>query len=117
MNELGNASEDAHRQIGRYCEPKQLDLVVTIGPDANAYLAPEAQKLGCTVASFDDPYSAGEYVRNRMKSRALVLAKGSQNGVYAEEAVKLLLQNSSDANRLVRQSSVWLAKKAKNFGV
>src|SRR5581483_9254604 len=66
MNELGESSEEAHREIGAYCEPKQLNLVVTIGPDANKFTAEEPKKNGCQVASFNDPYSAGEFVRNRM---------------------------------------------------
>jgi UDP-N-acetylmuramoyl-tripeptide--D-alanyl-D-alanine ligase len=45
------------------------------------------------------------------------LAKGSQNGVFAEEAVKLLLANPDDADKLVRQSPVWLKKKQVQFKV
>lgn len=115
MNELGHMSESAHLEVGAYCEPKQLDLVVTIGPDANKYLAEAAKGRGCAVASFNDPFSAGEFVKNRIKSGAVVLAKGSQNGVFAEEAVKLLLKNSADESKLVRQSPEWLKKKSKNL--
>ncbi len=111
MNELGHMSVDAHREIGEYCEPKQLDLVVTIGPDANKYLAPAAKRRGCMVATFTDPFSAGEFVRNRIKQNAIVLAKGSQNGVFAEESVKMLLRDSDDEKLLVRQSPEWMAKK------
>lgn len=116
MNELGKYSEDAHREIGEYCDPKQLDLVVTIGPDANEFLAPAAKKKGCTVKAFTDPYEAGEFVKDQVKSKAVILAKGSQNLVYAEEAVKPLLANPADFARLVRQSPDWLKKKQKNFG-
>lgn len=115
MNELGYMSEDAHREVGEYCEPRQLDVVVTIGPDANKFLAPAARANGCRVAEFNDPYSAGEYVRNRVKNGAIILAKGSQNGVFAEEAVKLLLRSSDDEKLLVRQSPEWLRKKQKNL--
>ncbi len=115
MNELGKISESSHREIGEYCQPSQIDLVVTIGPDANKFTAEEAKKNGCQVATFNDPYSAGEFVRNRLKNGALILAKGSQNGVFAEEAVKLLLRNSEDEKLLVRQTTEWLNKKAKNF--
>ncbi len=38
MNELGGYSREAHREVGHYCDPHKLDLVVTIGPDADAYL-------------------------------------------------------------------------------
>lgn len=115
MNELGHYSEASHREIGEYCDPKQLDLVVTIGPDANEYLAPAAVEQGCLVKTFTDPYSAGEFVKSELKTGAVILAKGSQNKVYAEEAIKALLANPNDFNRLVRQSPDWLKKKQKNF--
>lgn len=115
MNELGQASESAHREIGEYCDPLQLNLVVTIGPDAKNYLAPAAEEQGCHVVSFDDPYAAGEYLSNFIKPDAVILAKGSQNNVYAEEAIKPLLANPEDATKLVRQSAAWQKKKQKNF--
>src|SRR5579862_1199070 len=52
MNELGKYSEAAHTEIGSLCDPKQLDLVVTIGPDANKYLAQVAEAKGCDVQKF-----------------------------------------------------------------
>lgn len=115
MNELGSYSPDAHREIGEYCDPKQLDLVVTIGPDANEFLAPAAVEQGCLVKTFEDPFSAGEFVKSELKEGAVILAKGSQNRVYAEEAIKALLANPDDFARLVRQSPAWLKKKQKNF--
>ncbi|HEU5004528.1 MAG TPA: UDP-N-acetylmuramoyl-tripeptide--D-alanyl-D-alanine ligase [Candidatus Saccharimonadales bacterium] len=115
MNELGKFSKAAHEEAGQFCDPKQLDLVVTIGPDANKYLAPAAEANGCTVKVFDDPYSAGEFVKSQVKKGALILAKGSQNKVFAEEAIKILLTNPEDASKLVRQSKYWLEVKRKNF--
>lgn len=115
MNELGEVSASAHREVGEYCDPLQLNLVVTIGPDANGYLAPAAEEQGCHVVCFDDPYAAGKYLSDFIKPDAVILAKGSQNNVYAEEAVKPLLANPEDATKLVRQSAAWQKKKQKNF--
>ncbi|HET7827881.1 MAG TPA: cyanophycin synthetase, partial [Candidatus Saccharimonadales bacterium] len=115
MNELGSFSESAHIEIGKYCDPKQLALVITIGPDANKYLAPSASAMGCKVHEFDSPYTAGEYLKPILQKGAAVLVKGSQNGVFAEETVKLLLANPADVNKLVRQSTDWLKIKQKAF--
>lgn len=115
MNELGRFSAQYHTEVGEYCDSRQLQLVVTIGPDANQYLAPAAMKQGCLVRTFDDPYSAGEFVKSQLQPGAVILAKGSQNRVFAEEAVKLLLAHPSDAQQLVRQSTQWLRKKQKQF--
>lgn len=115
MNELGKFSEDAHREIGKLCDPKQLDLVVTLGPDANKYLAEEARKQGCRVQQFDNPYKAGEYLKSQVKADCLILVKGSQNMVFAEEAVKLLLADPADSSKLVRQSPRWLRAKKREI--
>lgn len=115
MNELGSSSKAAHEEVGEYCDPKKLKLVVTIGRDAKNYLAPKAETRGCKVKSFDSPYAAGKFVETLLKKDTLVLAKGSQNGVFAEEAVKQLLANTEDYGKLVRQSSVWMAKKQQQF--
>jgi UDP-N-acetylmuramoyl-tripeptide--D-alanyl-D-alanine ligase len=115
MNELGEYSESAHREIGEYCQSGQLDLVVTIGPDANKYLAPAAKQQGCKVYAFINPYEAGEFVKQNLREKAVILAKGSQNGVFAEEAIKQLLAHPIDQKKLVRQSTDWIKKKEKAF--
>jgi len=115
MNQMGDYSPKAHREVGAYCDAKKLDLVVTIGDDAEAYLAPAAQKAGCTVKSFSSPRAAGNFVASQLKKGGVVLAEGSQDGVYAEEALKPLLKNRGDVNKLVRQSARWMATKRRQF--
>ncbi|MEO8785342.1 MAG: UDP-N-acetylmuramoyl-tripeptide--D-alanyl-D-alanine ligase [Candidatus Saccharimonadales bacterium] len=115
MNELGQSSASAHQQIGAYCDPEQLELVVTIGPDANQYLAPAAEEAGCRVKTFTDPYAAGQFVKDQLQPGSVILAKGSQNLVYAEEAIKPLLADPADSAKLVRQSAAWTKKKQENF--
>jgi UDP-N-acetylmuramoyl-tripeptide--D-alanyl-D-alanine ligase len=115
MNELGPFSQAAHEQIGKLCDPKQLDHVITLGPDANQFLAPAARQKGCQVTECTTPYEAGEFIASIVEPNAIVLIKGSQNKVFAEEAIKPLLANKSDESHLVRQSSSWLKKKAANF--
>jgi len=115
MNELGDYAKQAHQEIGEYCDPKQLQVVVTLGPEANQYLAPAAQAKGCQVKSFDSPYNAGEYIKSVIKDKAVVLVKGSQNKVFAEEAIKSLLADKADESKLVRQSTDWLKIKQEAF--
>lgn len=115
MNELGDFSQEAHLKVGKYCDSKKLDYVVTIGLDANKYLAVAARANGCKVESFGSPYAAGEFVKSIIESKAVILADGSQNGVFAEEALKALLANKKDSSKLVRQSSYWLKLKRSQF--
>ncbi len=116
MNELGQTSQALHEQVGDYCRADKLDLVVTIGSDANKYLAPRAEAAGCQVKTFDSPYDAGNYVLTQLKDDAVVFAKGSQNRVFAEEALKPLLADPEDESKLVRQSNYWMKIKQSQFG-
>ena len=115
MNELGASSAQAHEQAGKLCDASKLDWVVTIGSEAEKYLAPAAASKGCQVRSFASPYQAGGFVHSVLKPGAVVLAKGSQNGVFAEEALKVLLHATEEESSLVRQSDFWLKRKSEQF--
>lgn len=115
MNEFGTLSKKAHETVGRACDPRYLDWVVTVGTDAGQYLAPAAKQKGCQVRSFSNPYQAGGFVHSIVKQGAVVLIKGSQNGVFTEESTKVLLHDSSDESLLVRQSPAWMARKQATF--
>lgn len=117
MNEMGKHSLELHREVAKACDPQKLELVITIGPDANNVLAPAARELGCKVEQFDSPYAIGEYLAQQKLAGTAILFKGSQNKVYLEEAVKLVLADPDDQKQLVRQSSTWLKTKAKQFKV
>jgi UDP-N-acetylmuramoyl-tripeptide--D-alanyl-D-alanine ligase len=116
MNELGAYSADAHKQVGNACDAAMLDWVVTIGADAKNFIAPAAADKGCRVESFMSPYDAGAFVHRVLDQGAVILAKGSQNGVFAEEAIKMLLHSTEEEESLVRQSPDWLARKSAQFG-
>lgn len=115
MNELGDFSENLHTEVGQHCDPSKINLVVTLGPDANKFISTAAAAKGCIVMTAKSPYEAAEIIKQRMTEGAVILAKGSQNGVFAEEAVKQLLKNKSDTTKLVRQSKYWLEIKRKQF--
>ena len=111
MNELGDRSPEYHGQVGEFLDGKKIDLVITEGEMANKYLAAGARKRVKHVIETKDAREAGEAVLANLKPGAAVLFKGSQNGVYLEEAVKMLLKNPEDVQKLVRQSSDWRDKK------
>lgn len=115
MNELGDVSAQAHKQAGELCDSTKLAWVVTVGDEAKKYLAPAAARKGCQVRSFSSPYEAGAFVHSVLQPGTVVLAKGSQNRVFTEEALKVLLHDADDEVRLVRQSSYWMAIKNQQF--
>lgn len=115
MNELGDTAEAEHIAVGQLCDPTQLAHVITVGEDAEKYIAPNAKAKGCHVMSFKSALEAGAYVHKVMEPGAAILFKGSQGGIYLEEAVKIILHSTEDEAQLVRQSHHWLEKKRKFF--
>lgn len=118
MNELGAKSEDSHREVG-VAAAKVADLLVVIGPDAEKYLAPAAIEAGMDrsrVKVFHTPYEAGHYLKKKVSKGDVVLVKGSQNKVFAEEVSRILLDPKlKPADVLVRQSDFWKRKKKRAF--
>lgn len=115
MNELGETSAAEHTAVGKLCDPVQLTHVITVGKDAADYLAPAARENGCHVVSFQSALEAGAYAHKVLAPGAALLFKGSQGGVYLEEAIKIVLHSTEEEARLVRQSPEWLAKKRAFF--
>lgn len=115
MNELGAYSEQAHKEIGAMCYKEKLTALVTIGKMANDWLAMVAGQNGVPVMRFESPFAAGWWLAENAPNHAAILFKGSQNGVFAEEAVKILLDDPKDATLLVRQSEEWLDVKRANY--
>jgi uncharacterized protein involved in tellurium resistance len=58
---------------------------------------------------------AGAFVHKNMEEKAVILAKGSQGGVYLEEALKILLHETHEDHELVRQSPEWMHIKQNYF--
>jgi UDP-N-acetylmuramoyl-tripeptide--D-alanyl-D-alanine ligase len=114
MNELGASSQEEHEKLGQMCDPSLLAWVVTIGEQSEKYLAPAARIRGCQVRSFKNAIDAGTFVHSVLEEGAVTLVKGSQGGIYAEEAVKIIC-NMEDSNQLVRQSPEWLKTKSDFF--
>lgn len=115
MNELGAVSPAAHAEVGKLCDPTQLSHVITVGEEAAKYLAPAARTAGCQVVSVRNALEAGSYANQLLEPGAALLFKGSQGGIYLEEAIKIVLKTTADEDKLVRQTPEWLEKKRAFF--
>jgi UDP-N-acetylmuramoyl-tripeptide--D-alanyl-D-alanine ligase len=115
MNELGDYSKEAHKRVGNYLDSQKIDLLITIGKDANEIIAKFGEDKGIKTVRCDSPYKAAQAAKDNLIENAVILAKGSQNGVFAEEAVRLLLANKDDVSKLVRQNKFWINKKKSQF--
>jgi len=120
MNELGAEAITEHQKVGAYAA-KVVDMLVTVGKQADEYLAPAATHAGLKpeqVKVFHTPYEAGHYLKNILQKGDTVLIKGSQDGVYTEEVARIILSDKLDSNeQLVRQSAVWKRRKKKSFAL
>lgn len=111
MNEMGDSSAAEHKTLGMFCDPGQLAWVVTVGKEANEYVASAAKSRGCQVKTCNNAIEAGSFVNSILEPGAAILFKGSQGGIFLEEAVKVVLHSADDESQLVRQSPEWMKQK------
>lgn len=115
MNELGDYSKKGHTEVGELAAEIADELLV-VGEVAGKYLYSAAAKSMNKnfVHKFASSKEAGEYLRDKLKKGDVILFKGSQNGVFTEEAVKsVLFEPQKAADLLVRQGLMWQNKKGK----
>lgn len=120
MRELWKLTESDHRKIAPYVH-SVADRLFLVWENMKKVLKDELSKIGydmSKVEEFDDSISLWNFVKEELKKsswRKLIVWKGSQNTIYLEEAIKILLANDEDAKNLVRQSDWWQKKKKKFF--
>lgn len=110
MNELGEYTEEGHREVGSVIG-NWLDLLITVGDFARG-VANEALKKGLPesrIKVLSSPEEAGETLLAQKLSKGdIILFKGSQNRVRLERAVKMLMAHTEDAKKLLcRQEEEW----------
>lgn len=118
INEIGERLErEVHTEVALHLNKKKLEEVILIGKLAKTYYKPILETSEIKFKHFPTPYKAGDYLQHKLVAGMVVLVKGSQNGIYSEEAIKPLLQDRNDEKLLVRQSATWISKKRKSFGL
>lgn len=109
MLELGNYSEQAHREIGEAVFDYGVDYLVTVGERSRDIIR-GAIKKGMSkdhCFNFQDSLEAGKFLQQRIYPGDLLLIKGSQ-GMRMEKTVKELMAEPQKAEELlVRQGKEW----------
>jgi UDP-N-acetylmuramoyl-tripeptide--D-alanyl-D-alanine ligase len=110
MLELGKYSPSEHKRLGVVAS-KSAQIVVGVGIRAKDLVAEASLLLGeDKVFWFDDAQKAGEFLKNFIKPKDVIYAKGSQ-GIRLERAVKEILKEGlSPKDFLVRQEEEWLKR-------
>ncbi len=114
MRRLGSFSQTAHQEVGMMCDSTQLAWVVTVGDEANRWLAPAARGKGCQVKECANAVEAGAFVHSILEKDTVALFNGHEQD-YLEEGVKVVLHSAEDEDTLVRQSPEWAERKAEAF--
>jgi len=111
MLELGDYTDQAHFELGQKVAELGLNYIVCVGKNREK-LAEGALKGGLSaeqIYKFENSDLAGQEVKKLIKSRDLILIKGSQ-GARMEKVVKVLMRYSEKAgDLLVRQTSDWIS--------
>ncbi len=112
MRELGSLARQEHEKIAKEAVEKAQYLYL-VGELTRKYVLPiakDSKKLK-EVKHFKNSFSAGDYLKKNLPKGCILLAKGSQNTIFLEEAIKPLLKNPKDAESLCRQSEYWIKLK------
>ena len=93
MLELGHASEELHRGVGRYAAARGVDLLIGVRGGARAMVeaAREAGLAPGAARFFEDAAEAGDYARQAARPGDAALFKGSR-GVRMERALERFLE-------------------------
>ena len=110
MRELGGLTEKAHIETGEQVAKSGIDMFVAIGEAMHEALD-AAKRNGMSedrVVHMENAVAAGRYLQERIKPGDVILIKGSQNTIRLERAVKELMAEPLDAEKLLcRQGKEW----------
>jgi UDP-N-acetylmuramoyl-tripeptide--D-alanyl-D-alanine ligase len=106
MRELGTMSKLIHEKVAEKILDT-LDLVILIGPLSQQYILPILKKHDFPVYSFLNFTSAKATILEQIKPKDMILIKGSQNTLFLERAVEMLLEHPQDGDKLCRRGEYW----------
>lgn len=119
MRELWDMSEEEHRKLASLVAPS-ADVVCVIWTFMSSVFVDELQKIWFNknnIHAFTDSISLWNFVLSHIEQRqrcSVIFCKWSQNTIFLEETVKILLKNPSQSASLCRQSA-WRMKKKRAF--
>ncbi len=120
MRELWDLTESDHRKVAAYVH-SMADRVFLVWESMENYMQDELEKIWFDmnlVEHFKNSIELWEHVKTELiksDNPKLVIWKGSQNTIFLEEAIKILLEDQEDVDNLTRQSDWWMNKKGKFF--
>jgi len=112
MEELGENSRKAHRQIGRLIVEKNIDILFAVGDKAKD-IAAAAEEKGMkkdNIFTFNNSQEASAAVLNEIHHGDVILIKGSQSARMERITKTIMAEPLKAEELLVRQSKSWQNK-------
>lgn len=110
MLELGNYTQQGHREVGHKTAELNIDFLLCVGERARD-IGRGAKEAGMgeeRIYYFNDNEKAVDFLQRMIKPNDLILIKGSQ-GARMEKVVKAIMAHPENAKLLlVRQDKPWL---------
>lgn len=105
MRELGAEARFEHEIVARRII-EVVDQLFLIGEMTKKYVLPIVEKKIENVRWFKTASDLGIFLKD-IPEQSIVLAKGSQNTIFLEEAIKQILADPRDQVKLCRQEKHW----------
>lgn len=111
MLELGDESDSAHAEIGKFATTLNLSKLITVGELGYkiAVAAHEAGMPAGNITSFENSDEAKLTVLNDIEQESVILIKGSQGARMEKITKELLAEPTAASHFLVRQYGKWLS--------
>ncbi len=114
MRELGTLSATQHKIVADKIL-NTCDFAVIIGPLMQKFVAPVLMEHKFPFYEFPNFTEGREKIRELIEPGDIILVKSSQNTLYLERVVEILLKNIKDKDKLCRRGEFWDKKRAESL--
>lgn len=106
MRELGTMGKALHEEVAKKIL-ETLDIAILVGPLSSQYIVPVLKRNDFNYYSFPNFTSSKKTILEVIKPKDMILIKGSQNTLFLERVVEMLLNDSRDVRKLCRRGDHW----------
>lgn len=106
MRELGVISREYHEAVAKMLL-KTTDVVFLIGPLMRQFVAPILKRNKHKFYAFNTFSESKKIIKKYIDKDDVILVKGSQNTLFLERVVEMLLKNPKDKRKLARRGKFW----------
>jgi UDP-N-acetylmuramyl pentapeptide synthase len=111
IREQGDQAKDLHEKMAEEIM-QNLDMAILIGPLTSRFVYPVLKEHKFNCESFETYTKAIDFILKNINNNDLILVKGSQNTLFLERVVEMLLKNKDDVKKLCRRGIFWDKKRA-----